>query len=55
MQRVINKAIERIAAIRRDPMRYKDREDVKRRLKGLEPTVQKYADVLEENLSEYSK
>ena len=38
--------------IRRDPLAYKDREDVRSWLKGLGPTVQRYADVLEKELEE---
>ena len=36
--------------IRQDPAAYKDREDVKQWLRGLGPTVQRYADVLEREL-----
>ncbi|MBO4839329.1 MAG: nucleotidyltransferase domain-containing protein [Lachnospiraceae bacterium] len=36
--------------IRRHPLQYKDREDVKQWLKDLGPTVQQYADVLEQEL-----
>ncbi len=38
--------------IRRHPLKYKDREDVKQWLKGLGPAVQQYADVLEQELRE---
>ena len=41
------KAIE----IRKDPLACKDRDDVRQWLKGLGPTVQEYADVLEHELS----
>ena len=37
-------------AIRREPMAYRDRDDVKQWLKGLGPTVQRYADALEKEL-----
>ncbi len=37
--------------IRRNPDAYKDKEDVRRWLKGLGPIVQQYADVLERELS----
>ena len=43
----LKKALE----IRRDPAAYKDREDAKRWLKGLGPTVQQYADALERELA----
>ncbi len=43
----LKKAIE----IRKDPLVYRDREDLKQWLKGLGPTVQEYADVLEHELS----
>ena len=36
--------------IRRRPLAFKDREDIKRWLKGLGPVVQNYADVLEQEL-----
>lgn len=36
--------------VRRDPMAYKDRDDVKQWLKELGPVVQQYADVLEREL-----
>ena len=36
--------------IRKDPMAYKDRDDVKQWLKSLGPVVQQYADVLEREL-----
>ena len=36
--------------IRRDPAAFKEREDVKRWLRGLGPAVQRYADVLEREL-----
>ena len=39
--------------IRQDPLAYRDRDDVKRWLKGLGPTVQRYADILERDLSRY--
>ncbi len=42
--------LRRALEIRRDPPMYKDRQDVKRWLKGLGPTVQRYADVLEREL-----
>lgn len=37
-------------AIRREPLRFKDREETKRWLKGLGPVVQQYADVLAREL-----
>ena len=37
--------------IRREPMAYKNREDIRQWLKGLGPVVQQYADVLEAELS----
>ena len=37
-------------AVRREPMAYRDRDDVKQWLKGLGPTVQRYADALEKEL-----
>lgn len=37
--------------IRRNPSAFKDREDIKLWLKGLGPVVQRYADVLEQELS----
>ena len=43
-------ALQQTLAIRRDPLAFKDREDVKRWLCGLGPTVQRYADVLEREL-----
>ena len=36
--------------IRQEPLAYRDRDDVKQWLKGLGPTVQRYADVLEKEL-----
>ena len=43
--------IKRALEIRSDPLEFKDRADVKRWLTGLGPTVQQYADVLENELS----
>ena len=43
-------ALKRAVAIRRDQLAYRDRDDVKQWLKGLGPTVQRYADVLEREL-----
>jgi hypothetical protein len=37
--------------IRKNPIAYKDREDIRQWLKGLGPVVQRYADVLEHELS----
>ena len=37
--------------IRRDPLSFKDREDIRMWLKGLGPVVQSYADVLERELA----
>ena len=45
-------SLKRTLEIRRDPLAYKDREDVRSWLKGLGPTVQRYADVLEKELEE---
>ena len=42
--------LEKAVRIRQDPLAWKDREDVKQWLKGLGPTVQRYADVLEREL-----
>ena len=42
----LKKAVE----IRRDPLEYHDRQDVKQWLKGLGPAVQRYADVLEREM-----
>ena len=39
--------------IRKDPMSYRDREDVRRWLRSLGPVVQQYADVLESDLKRY--
>ena len=44
-------ALKRAVAIRRDPLAYRDRDDVKQWLKSLGPVVQRYADVLERELS----
>ena len=44
----------RTLEIRKDPLKYKHREDVKRWLAGLGPTVQQYADVLEQELEKQS-
>ncbi|MCR4886947.1 MAG: nucleotidyltransferase domain-containing protein [Clostridiales bacterium] len=41
-------------AVRREPMAYKDRDDVKQWLKGLGPTVQRYADALEKELRKHA-
>ena len=41
-------------AIRQNPAKYKDREDVKRWLRGLGPVVQQYADILERELLKFS-
>ena len=38
--------------IRKEPMTYKNREDIQQWLKGLGPVVQQYADVLESELSD---
>lgn len=42
--------LRRTIEIRRHPLSFKDRADVKLWLKGLGPVVQKYADVLEREL-----
>ncbi len=42
--------LEKTLEIRQNPLRYKDREDVKAWLRGLGPTVQQYADVMEKEL-----
>ncbi len=42
--------LQQALAIRRDPLAFKDREDVQQWLKSLGPTVQRYADVLEREL-----
>ncbi len=48
----VNEApLRRTLEIRRDPLTFKNREDVKQWLTGLGPTVQEYADVLEKELS----
>ena len=44
----LRKAIE----IRKEPMAYKNRKDIRQWLKGLGPVVQQYADVLESELSD---
>ena len=46
------KALRKAVEIRQNPSAYRDREDVKRWLMGLGPTVQRYADVLERELRE---
>ncbi len=43
-------ALRQTLRIRQAPLQYRDREDVKRWLSGLGPTVQAYADVLETEL-----
>ena len=43
--------LRRALEIRKDPLAYRDRDDVRQWLKGLGPTVQEYADVLEHELS----
>lgn len=43
-------ALQRTLMIRRDPLTYKDRPEVKAWLRALGPTVQRYADVLETEL-----
>lgn len=43
-------ALQRTLMIRRDPLAYKDRPEVKEWLRSLGPTVQRYADVLEKEL-----
>ena len=43
-------ALKRAVEIRQEPLAYRDRDDVKQWLKGLGPTVQRYADVLEKEL-----
>ncbi len=42
--------LKKAVMIRQNPMAYRDRDDVKQWLKGLGPTVQQYADVLEREL-----
>ena len=44
-------ALQRTLMIRRDPLLYKDRPEVKAWLRSLGPTVQRYADVLETELT----
>ena len=44
-------ALQRTLMIRRDPLRYKDRPEIKAWLSALGPTVQRYADVLERELA----
>ena len=44
-------ALKKAVEIRQDPLAYRDRDDVKQWLKELGPTVQRYADVLEQELS----
>lgn len=43
-------ALEKTLLIRQDPLAYREREDTKQWLRGLGPTVQRYADVLEAEL-----
>ena len=43
-------ALRKTLEIRRDPLRYRDREDVRQWLRELGPVVQRYADVLEREL-----
>ncbi len=43
-------SLRRAVEIRKQPLNYRDREDVKRWLCGLGPVVQRYADVLENEL-----
>lgn len=43
-------ALQRALLIRRDPLAYRDRPEVKAWLRSLGPTVQRYADVLEREL-----
>lgn len=46
-------ALQRALLIRRDPLAYRDRAEVKAWLRSLGPTVQQYADVLEKELEKY--
>lgn len=46
-------ALQRALLIRRDPLAYRDRPEVKAWLRSLGPTVQQYADVLEKELEKY--
>lgn len=46
-------ALQRTLLIRRDPLTYRDRPEVKAWLHSLGPTVQRYADVLEKELKKY--
>lgn len=43
-------ALRQTLMIRKDPMRYRDRPEIREWLKSLGPTVQRYADVLEREL-----
>ncbi len=47
-------ALKRALMIRRAPLRYRDDAETRLWLGGLEPTVQRYADVLERELDKYS-
>ena len=42
--------LQKTLEIRRHPLQYKDRQEVRAWLSGLGPTVQRYADVLEREL-----
>ena len=46
-------ALKKALEIRQQPLAYRDREDVKRWLRNLGPTVQQYADVLESELRKW--
>ena len=38
--------------VRKEPMAYKNREDIRQWLRGLGPVIQQYADILERELCE---
>ena len=47
-------ALQKALLIRKDPLAYKDRPEVKAWLRSLGPTVQRYADVLEKELEKHT-
>ncbi len=46
-------ALRKAVEIRKDPLSFKDREDISLWLKGLGPVIQSYADVLEQELKDH--